>query len=928
MYYDFDALGSTVGITNTSGTYVNTYGYLPFGGVQTRSGVVANPFQFIGQWGVLQASSGLDLMRARAYDTSTGRFVTQDPIGPFAGDTCLYRYACNNPVTLSDPVGLDWDWERIITWGSYVIYKVVGALTYDQMDEKSEAIQRMVMGKTTSELVEEGFQQGLNPTPTPTPPAEAPPEQPFCPITPPSPPAEPAPSQEPGDPFLNDETYYYDPLGGLDEGTTTDFNPDDYVTNWDETTYNSDGYSPSETYYEYTYNYDDTEASYDEAYYGDLSFDGGGGDAVYAVGSLATPHAARQSAVGGSPTSYEASAAGLRAAAAGTLPSVQRNHFVNTYNPDGSLASQVEQQYDDAGSLIHVRTLEFSGGGVISESVTDELNNIVITIQYAPTGQPSVVTTEYRDGFTITTDYGANGEPTLSVSGFSGGATTTTTYGPHGDPYTPLPADPGGDVAGNDDWPETNTPAPTAVFATVNLEATGTSVTATAGSLFVGQVAALTGARPYPSDYAANIHWGDGTVSSGTVSAMGSGDFIVSGWHAYSKSGSYSIAVAIRDVKGNEAVATTSALVMPSLHQSTVAVSPARIATGGTASVTLTARDANGAQETEETGGGLAVAFALGGGSATGTFSTVMANGDGTYTAIFTATAVGTNTITATIGGQPVTSPSPSIDVTDLGEIHGTVWNDLNGNGANDPGEPGLSGWTIYLDTNRNGHLDPGEASTVTGADGSYAFTGLAPDTYTVAEVMQSGWGQTYPGTGGQRLFEVRPSGTPSTICELNPSTGAVINSFAAPTPIVDEGWQGLALGPNSLFYIDGSPSGPHTLYELNRDTGAVIHSDIVDAAAPVPIDGLGYLNGKVYIQPSATNELWVWDPTNHVALTPLTVPVTVYGGLTGAADRNVLYATDVDGNIDELNPATGALLASFRPALVFSPGWPTSTIG
>src|SRR5208283_2256587 len=31
-YYDFDALGSTAGLSNAGGTYVNSYSYLPFGG--------------------------------------------------------------------------------------------------------------------------------------------------------------------------------------------------------------------------------------------------------------------------------------------------------------------------------------------------------------------------------------------------------------------------------------------------------------------------------------------------------------------------------------------------------------------------------------------------------------------------------------------------------------------------------------------------------------------------------------------------------------------------------------------------------------------------------------------------------------------------------------------------------------------------------
>ena len=141
-------------------------------------------------------------------------------------------------------------------------------------------------------------------------------------------------------------------------------------------------------------------------------------------------------------------------------------------------------------------------------------------------------------------------------------------------------------------------------------------------------------------------------------------------------------------------------------------------------------------------------------------------------------------------------------------EIRGPKWNDLNGNGVRDPGEPGLAGWTIYLDTNGNGQLDPGEPSTVTGPDGSYAFTGLAPNTYTVAEVKQSGTAQTFPAT--QRLFEVRASGTTATILEVNPSTGAVINSFAAPRRFSSMARRAWPLGPTACSTSMG-PSATHT---------------------------------------------------------------------------------------------------------------------
>ncbi len=80
------------------------------------------------------------------------------------------------------------------------------------------------------------------------------------------------------------------------------------------------------------------------------------------------------------------------------------------------------------------------------------------------------------------------------------------------------------------------------------------------------------------------------------------------------------------------------------------------------------------------------------------------------------------------------------------GGISGFKWNDLNGDGVWDANEPGLPDWTIYIDENNNGQLDSGELSTTTSGDGSYQFVGLPPGVYTVAEVMQDDWIQTFPG--------------------------------------------------------------------------------------------------------------------------------------------------------------------------------------
>jgi protocatechuate 3,4-dioxygenase beta subunit len=78
------------------------------------------------------------------------------------------------------------------------------------------------------------------------------------------------------------------------------------------------------------------------------------------------------------------------------------------------------------------------------------------------------------------------------------------------------------------------------------------------------------------------------------------------------------------------------------------------------------------------------------------------------------------------------------------GTIHGYKWNDIDGDGIWDEGEPGLQGWTIWFE----GWLYPYgwmTGSTTTNETGYYEFTGLPPGDYIVSEVEQGGWIATTP---------------------------------------------------------------------------------------------------------------------------------------------------------------------------------------
>ncbi len=104
-YYDFDALGSTVGMSGTSGNYLNTYAYDPFGATLFASTSIPNPFQFVGSFGVTAEGNGMNSMRARYYRPDLGRFSTIDPIRFNGQDANLYRYSQNDPSNAIDPSG-------------------------------------------------------------------------------------------------------------------------------------------------------------------------------------------------------------------------------------------------------------------------------------------------------------------------------------------------------------------------------------------------------------------------------------------------------------------------------------------------------------------------------------------------------------------------------------------------------------------------------------------------------------------------------------------------------------------------------------------------------------------------------------------------------------------------------------------------------
>jgi RHS repeat-associated protein len=104
-YYHADGLGSITSLSNGAGSVAETYAYDSFGRQSSSSGSLTNPFQYTGR--ELDAETTLYYMRARYFDPTVGRFLSEDPAGAGAGPNA-YLYTANSPVGSVDPYGLDW----------------------------------------------------------------------------------------------------------------------------------------------------------------------------------------------------------------------------------------------------------------------------------------------------------------------------------------------------------------------------------------------------------------------------------------------------------------------------------------------------------------------------------------------------------------------------------------------------------------------------------------------------------------------------------------------------------------------------------------------------------------------------------------------------------------------------------------------------
>ncbi len=121
-YYLLDPSGSVVGLTNTSGTLIDSDSYSPYGVETAGLTGVPNPFGY--ESGYTVPGTSLLHYGDRYYSPGTASWTQVDPTGQGPG----YSYAGDDPVNLFDPTGdgIFGDVVSLVAGTATVIFGVVG----------------------------------------------------------------------------------------------------------------------------------------------------------------------------------------------------------------------------------------------------------------------------------------------------------------------------------------------------------------------------------------------------------------------------------------------------------------------------------------------------------------------------------------------------------------------------------------------------------------------------------------------------------------------------------------------------------------------------------------------------------------------------------------------------------------------------------
>jgi Ca2+-binding RTX toxin-like protein len=208
-----------------------------------------------------------------------------------------------------------------------------------------------------------------------------------------------------------------------------------------------------------------------------------------------------------------------------------------------------------------------------------------------------------------------------------------------------------------------------------------------------------------------------------------------------------------------------------------------------------------------------------------------------------------THTLSSTdVNYANITIPALSLAISDNdAEIRGFLWEDVDGNGTKNGEEVNLANRTVYLDSNNNGQLDLSERFTTTNINGVYTFDDLRAGNYIVAEVLPTGWHQTYP--------------------LINVSTSASADALYVPSEALSNSGAGVSATSATLTNFQSFVADPQFANIKGQGYATVIIDTGADLDSPffgTDANGDGVADRIIYQHDFADNDNDASDRTGH----------------------------------------------------------------
>ena len=242
--------------------------------------------------------------------------------------------------------------------------------------------------------------------------------------------------------------------------------------------------------------------------------------------------------------------------------------------------------------------------------------------------------------------------------------------------------------------------------------------------------------------------------------------------------------------------------------------------------------------------------------------------------------------------------------------ISGLAFTDSNGDGIRNSGEFGVLGRTVQL-LNSAGDI---VATTLTGVNGAYAFTGQAPGTYQLRFLQ-----------GGDTRFTTQDAGTDDAVdSDVDPATGRTapitLASGQSAANVSAGSYTAVSISGRSFIDLDGNgiqgagelglagqslqllnASGQLVTTAVTGPNGAYLFDDLLPGTYQLrllPQAGIGFTNSQAGSDPAVDSD---FDPatgrTAAITLASGESALNISAGLFATSSISGLAFTDSDGN-------------------------------